>query len=74
MADVAVWTLLALNLVQFAFWGFLVNRLVNKLMSRDYSEFQRADKPEKASRMRQKESVRDPDEEPIDFSFIEGMR
>ncbi len=39
--------LLALNVFQLIFWGYMVQRLVDKLMSRNYHEYQVANKVEK---------------------------
>ena len=39
------WGLLFLNLVQLIFWSIQNQRLVNKLMSRNYAEYEQAQKP-----------------------------
>lgn len=42
MNELSFWLiglLASLNLIQFFFWSFQVHRLVNKLMSKDFAEY-----------------------------------
>jgi hypothetical protein len=57
------WALLVMNMVQLFFWGIMVQRLVDKLMSRNYHEYQVAS------------GVKTQEERPkMDFGIPEDMR
>ncbi len=49
--DVIFWALIVMNMVQLLFWGIMVQRLVDKLMSRNYHEYQVAKTVEKPKEM-----------------------
>ena len=37
--DIAIYSLIGLNVVQFFFWSWNTNRLIDKLMSRNYADY-----------------------------------
>lgn len=47
MIEAVVMILLALNVFQFIFWSFQNQKLVNKLMSRSYFEYEQVAAPPK---------------------------
>ncbi len=63
-AEMVFWALSIMNVFQLVFWGLMVQRLVDKLMSRNYHEYQVAKAFEP-----QKEKVM-----PMDMGIPEDMR
>lgn len=48
MSELIIIGLLALNVFQMFFWGYQCQRLINKIMSRNYAEYNQIVNPPKA--------------------------
>ena len=47
MSEILIFALLAINVLQFIYWAWLLGRLENKLMSRDFHNYVDSQRPEK---------------------------